>query len=194
MGKFCLNKAQPAFTGPTKPPSGHDILLIEYIYRAARAATPMAKTLPSPAAMWDAAPVNVAGGEVVTVPLVLAVAVALGLLVQPQSVVYVVAIVVPVALPAAADDVLRGADEAGEADEAAEEAGGADVAELELARAAQTAWAAVRVLAASVALHLEITQLVAALWMAASLAVVHWQARSLAPQEVAELTAAAMQG
>lgn len=50
------------------------------------------------------------------------------------------------------------------------------------------------VLAASAVLHLERTQLVAAFWMAASLAVVHWQAISEAPQVVAELTAAAMQG
>lgn len=34
----------------------------------------------------------------------------------------------------------------------------------------------------------------AAAWIAASLADLHWQARSVAPQVVAELTAAAMQG
>jgi hypothetical protein len=34
---------------------------------------------------------------------------------------------------------------------------------------------------------------VAAAWMAASLAVVHWQERSEAPQEVAALTASAIQ-
>lgn len=37
------------------------------------------------------------------------------------------------------------------------------------------------------------TQLVAALWIAASLAAVHWQARSSAPQVVAEATAFAIQ-
>jgi hypothetical protein len=57
------------------------------VYRAAKAATPIAKTLPRPAANWDTAPVNCAGVLVVTVPLVLAVAVAEGDLVQLQSVV-----------------------------------------------------------------------------------------------------------
>jgi hypothetical protein len=42
---------------------------LEAIYRAARAATPMANTLPRPATSWLAAPVKVAGVVVVTVLL-----------------------------------------------------------------------------------------------------------------------------
>jgi len=110
-----------------------------------------------------------------------------------------VAKVVAVAAPPAAEDEAGAAEEAGAADDAgaALEAGAAEVLEPEPppeGRLAQTAWAAVRVLAASVELHLLRTQDVAADWMAASLAVVHWQARSEAPQVVAEATAAAMQG
>jgi len=89
---------------------------------------------------------------------------------------------------------------------AEEEAGAAELASVDeagaaaevdpplLASAAQAAWAAWRVAAASEVEHDLRTQLVAADWMAASLADWHWQAVSLAPQVVAELTAAAMQG
>ena len=47
--------------------------------------------------------------------------------------------------------------------------------------------------AASAEEHFCRTQLVALPWIAFMLAVVHWQARSLAPQVVAELTASAIQ-
>ena len=50
------------------------------------------------------------------------------------------------------------------------------------------------VLAASLGLHFWRTQLVAAVWMAAALEGLHWQAISEAPQEVEEATAEAMQG
>lgn len=109
---------------------------MEAVYRAARAATPRANTLPKPAASWLAAPVKVIGVEVVAVLLVLAVDEAL--------------VVATVELAGAAELVAGAAEEAGaaEADEvagAADEAGAAEELEPPAARAAQAAWAAVRV-------------------------------------------------
>jgi hypothetical protein len=93
----------------------------------------MAKTLPRPAASWLAAPVKVAGVEVVTVLLDLAVAEADGAFVEM------------VVTTAELDVVAGAADEAGAAELAgADEAGAADD-EPPAGRAAQAAWAAVRV-------------------------------------------------
>jgi len=106
---------------------------------------------------------------------------------------------------AGADDAgatLAGAEEAGADDTGATLAGaevaGADetgAAGAELAgRALQMAWAADSAARASEVLQLLRTQLVAADWMACSLAGSHWQARSEEEQEDADLTAASMQG
>lgn len=124
---------------------------------------PMAKTLPRPAASWLAAPVKVAS-------VVVVVAVLLDLVVAD------VAIVVATEELAGAEVVTGAAEEAELAEETgATELAGTDEAELEppALSAAQAAWAFVRVAAASVEEHFAKTQLVAALWMAASFADSH---------------------
>jgi len=111
--------------------------------RAARAATPIANTLPRPPASWLAAPVKVASAEVVTVPLVLAVDEAVGDLV----------VVAKAELTGAAELVAGAAELDGVTDEAGagelagagDEAGAAELDPPPAARAAQAAWAAVRV-------------------------------------------------
>jgi X-X-X-Leu-X-X-Gly heptad repeat protein len=127
------------------------------IYRAARAATPIANALPRPAASWLAAPVKVAGVEVVTVPLVLAVDEAVGDLVVVAKTELTGAAELEAGaaeLEAGAAELEAGATElagatdeagAGELAGATDEAGAAELDPPPAARAAQAAWAAVRV-------------------------------------------------
>jgi hypothetical protein len=107
------------------------------IYRAARAATPIANTLPRLATIWLAAPVKVAGFEVVTVPLVLVVDEAVGDLV----------VVAKAELTGAAELVAGAAELDGATDEAGagelagagDEAGAAELDPPPAARAAHAA-------------------------------------------------------
>jgi hypothetical protein len=120
------------------------------IYRAARAATPIANALPRPAASWLAAPVKVAGVEVVTVPLVLAVDEAVGDLVVVAKTELTGAAELEAGaaeLEAGATELAGATDEAGagELAGATDEAGAAELDPPPAARAAQAAWAAVRV-------------------------------------------------
>ena len=105
---------------------------------------PIAKTLPRPAASGLAAPVKVAGGLVVTVPLDLAVAEAMADSVQLHSSDVVVAMVVATTDVAGAAELVAGAAEEAELAGAADEAGAAELEPPALS-AAQAAWAFVRV-------------------------------------------------
>lgn len=121
------------------------------IYRAARAATPIANTLPSPAASWLAAPVKVASAEVVTVPLVLAVDEAVGDLV----VVAKAELTGAAELVAGAAELDGATDEAGAGELAGDDAGAAELDPPPAARALQAAWAAERVAVDVILVHIK---------------------------------------
>jgi hypothetical protein len=174
----------------------------EVIYNAARTAKPAIAKLPAPA-MYCAAPFVTCTGaeEVVTVLFfdaeVVATAVVFALETWDETVVKLdeatEAFEVETTVDDAVVDVLTGA-ELVATDEDVE----AGVLEVETAVEVaartdeQAAWASERTVKASVAPQAERTQEVAADWIAASLLAVHWQAKSVWEQVVAEVTAAAI--